>query len=42
MVIKQIVKFNEQLVLLELEPCVLLHMLSAHKHINAVDEKNLT
>lgn len=39
MLIKQIIKFKEQLVLLEWEPCVLLHMLSAHKHIDAVDEK---
>lgn len=39
MLIKQIVKFNEQLVLLELEPRILLHMFSAHRHINAVDEK---
>ena len=39
MLIKQIVKFNEQLVLLELEPHIRLHMFSAHRHINAVDEK---
>lgn len=39
MLIKQIVKFNEQLVLLELEPRIWLHMFSSHRHIKAVDEK---